>query len=464
LLNMSAPEDTKSRLIAEVRQLMRLALPLMGAQLAQMGMGVTDAIMAGQYSANDLAGVALGGSIMWPVMMLMMGLVQAVTPTVAQLNGAREYSEIGEVIRQGIWLGLMGGAIAFIILNNIEPVYRLLDVDPAASVISVEYLHATAFGIPALMCFFCLRFLADGMGFTRPALLIAVSALLLKIPLNYILIYGYFGLPAMGGVGCGIAQAFIMWFQLVLILLVVTRKRFDITGWRGRFSWPDWSRIKPLLIIGLPIGTTIFAEMGLFSLTTLLLGQFGASVVASHNIAMNINGVVFMPPMALGMAATIRIAFRVGAGEIREARTTAGIAMGTTLLMALLGSALIYLFRHGLVGLYTSEVAVASLSATLLLFVVLFLVFDAGQATAVGTLRGYKDTKVPMYIALFAYWGIGLPLECILGFGLIGEPMGVYGFWMGLATGVGAAAVMLSYRLWRLSGDEARIAKLSRGR
>jgi MATE family multidrug resistance protein len=284
---------------------------------------------------------------------------------------------------------------------------------------------------------------------------------MLKIPLNYVLIYGKFGLPEMGGVGCGVAQAIIMWFQLFLILLVVTRKRFHITGWMDKFSPPNWRRIEALLIIGLPIGATIFAEMGLFSVTTLLLGRFGAEVVAAHNIAMNLNGVVFMLPMALGIAATIRIGFRVGADEVIEARTTAAIAMVSTIVIAMVGSLLIFLFRHKMVSLYTSETEVSELAATLLLFVVFFLLFDAVQSTAVGVLRGYKDTKTPMWIALFSYWGVGLPTECILGFGWIGEPMGVYGFWLGLAAGVGTAAVLLSIRLWRVTADVELIRKLS---
>ncbi|MDA1075977.1 MAG: MATE family efflux transporter [Proteobacteria bacterium] len=445
----------------ETGHLLKLALPLMGAQLAQMGMGVTDAVMAGRYSSVDLAGVALGGSLFWPIMMLIMGLVQAVTPTVSQLNGARRYSEIGEVIRQGLWIALAGGIVASLLMNNIEPLYHALDVDPAAVAISVPYLHMTSLGVPALMCFFCLRFLADGMGFTKPALYIAVGALICKIPLNYALIYGKFGLPEMGGVGCGVAQAILMWVQLGLIVLVVTRKRFDVTGWRKRISPPDWQRIKRLLIIGVPIGATIFAEMGLFSLTTLLLGQFGSDVVASHNIAMNINGVLFMPALALGMAATIRIGFRVGAGEIAEARTTAGIAMAATIGIAVLGCAAIYFLRGWMVSAYTVDPAVAAVSTTLLLFVVFFLVFDASQSTSVGALRGYKDTRIPMYIALFSYWVVGLPLECILGFGLIGEPMGVYGFWIGLSFGVGTAAFLLCYRLWRVSGNLSFIHSMS---
>ncbi|MFV2089775.1 MAG: MATE family efflux transporter, partial [Pseudomonadales bacterium] len=387
----------------------------------------------------------------------------AITPTVSQLNGAGKYSEIGEVIRQGLWMALVGGLAASLILNNIGPVYSWMDVDPLAAAVSIPYLKMASYGIPALMFFFCLRFLADGMGFTRPALMISVCALMLKIPLNYVLIYGKFGFPEMGGVGCGVAQAIIMWFQLFLIVLVVTRKRFNVTGWTNRFSSPDARRIKALLIIGLPIGATIFAEMGLFSITTLLLGRFGAEVVAAHNIAMNLNGLVFMPPLALGMAATIRIGFRVGAGEIAEARTTAAIAVGATTILAIAGSLMIYLFRTQLVAAYTSDVPVADLAAILLLFVVFFLLFDALQSTAVGVLRGYKDTRKPMWIALFSYWIVGFPMECILGFGLIGEPMGVYGFWLGLAAGIGTAAVLLSVRLWRVSANTELIKKLSSG-
>ena len=226
-------------------------------------------------------------------------------------------------------------------------------------------------------------------------------------------------------------------------------------------SWPQWLHIKPLLVLGIPIGATIFAEMGLFSITTLLLGRFGSEVVSSHNIAMNLNGVLFMPALALGMASTIRIGFRIGAGETSQARGTALIAMLSTIAVAIVGCILIFIFREDMVSLYTQEEEVVRLAATLLLFVVFFLVFDASQATAAGALRGYKDTRVPMWIALFSYWGVGLPLECILGFGWIGEPMGLYGFWIGLAAGVGTAAILLSARLYLTSGNLERIKQYS---
>lgn len=433
----------------------------MGAQLAQMGMGVADTIMAGRYSSADLAGVALGTGFMWPTMMLVFGLIQAITPTVAQLNGARAYSDIGAVIRQGLWMAVFGGLLVATILSNVEPLYQLMGVDPVAVAISVPYLKACAYGMPALMCFFCLRFLADGIGQTRPALIIAVCALTLKIPLNYVLIYGKFGFPEMGGVGCGVAQAIVMWLQLFLIILVVTQKRFAHTGWLSRFSWPDWRIIRALLVIGIPIGTTIFAEVSLFSFTTLLLGKFGAAVVASHNIAINLNAVFFMPPMALGLAATIRIGFRVGADQIEGARTTAGIALATTALVAIFGAVIIFTFRSFLVSIYTTDEIVLNLSVTLLTFVVFFLFFDASQACCVGALRGYKDTRIPMWIALFSYWVVGFPTQLVLGFGVFAEPMGVYGFWIGLSIGIGLAAILLGGRLWYVSGNLPLIKRLS---
>ena len=456
------PKQTPSSpLLQETSTLFRLALPLMGTQIAQMGMGLLDTIMAGRYSALDLAGVALGSSILWPLMLLVMGLIQAVTPTVSQLNGAKNYKEIGEVIRQGLWIALIGGLLISVILNQIGFVYALLDVDPKARPISIAYLQMTSLGLPAVTCFFCLRFLAEGMNFTKPALYIAVCGLLLKAPLNYILIYGKFGFPEMGGVGCGIAQAIIMWFQLFAITIVVTRPRFDKVNWRSKFSPPDWSRIKPLLKLGIPIGATIFAEMGLFALTTLLLGRYGAEVVASHNIAMSINGLFFMPAFAFGMASTIRIGFRIGAGESEQARMTAGIALGGTIGIALIGSLIMFFLRTDIVSAYTTEPSVLDLASTLLLFVIFFLVFDACQSTCLGILRGYKDTKIPLFIALLCFWLIGLPIGCALGFGLISEPMQVFGFWIGLASGVISAAILLSWRVHSTSSNPERIKSLS---
>lgn len=441
--------------------LLRLGLPLMGAQLAQMLMGVVDTVMAGRLGAVDLAGIALGGNALWPVMLLFMGFLQAVTPTVSQLNGARRQEEIGEVIRQACWLGLASGVIVAAWIRHAGMLYRLMEVDPQVASVSMEYLEFTSWGIPGLMGYFVFRYLAEGMGFTRPTLVIAIGMLLLKVPLNLVFMYGWFGFPALGGAGCGVSMAIIMWMELCGMLVVAFLPRFRRTRWRERFSLPEWKRMKPLIVVGAPIGATTFFEVGLFSLTTLLLGRFGAQAVASHTIAMNLGGIVFMLPMALGFAATIRIGFNVGSDNARLARATAAVAMRASAVIAAIAAMLIALLRYQVAALYTTDPGVMELASTLMLFVAAFQLFDATQTTALGALRGYKDTRRPMLITMLGYWAVGLPLGCALGFGWLAEPMGIYGFWIGLVVSLAVVAAALNYRLWRVSGDRRMIEGLA---
>lgn len=452
----------RSGLSREFGRLVLLALPLLGAQLAQMGMGVVDTIMAGHISAQDLAGIALGGAVLWPVILLMMGTLQALTPGTAQLSGAGRYSEIGELTRQTLWLALIAALFICLVITHSQPYYDLIGIDPAAKAISLPYLKATAWGVPALMGYFVLRFLSEGMGYTRPAMIIAILALALKVPLNYIFMYGKLGLPAYGGVGCGYSSAIVMWLEFFAILYFVLGKRFIKTGWREKFSWPDRKIMGELLYVGFPIGATVFLEIGIFTLITALLGRFGSEMVASHSIAMNFGGLTFMFPLALGMAATIRVGFNVGSGDLLAARQTALAAMITTFVMAFMAAAIIMLSKEFIASLYTNDVGVRELAIRLMIFVAFFQVFDHCQATAIGALRGYKDTRLPMWVTLAGYWCIGLPVGCVLGFGWGVEPMGIYGFWIGLIVGLGLVAFTIVPRLWWLSGNELAINKLTR--
>ncbi len=461
-MDQKFPEIHAAQNDGEFSHLLRLGLPLMGAQLAQMAMGVLDTVMAGRLGAADLAGIALGGSVLWPVMLLLMGVLQAVTPTVSQFNGARRYGEIGAVIRQALWMAMVAACIVCLVITHAEPFYALMDVDPAAVRVSVPYLKATAWGVPCLMAYFVLRFLAEGMGFTRPGLYIAIGALLLKIPLNFIFMYGYLGAPRLGGVGCGVATAIVMWFELLFILIVVLQPRFDLIGWHRKFSWPAWQQILPLVKIGAPIGATIFLEMGMFSLTTILLGRLGASIVASHTIAANLGGITYMLPLALGMAATIRVGFNIGAGELALARQTSAVAMKASLGVAIIAGVLIVLFREQIASLYSNDPEVIVIASTLMVFVAVYQIFDDTQATALGVLRGYKDTQAPMWITLFGYWIVGLPVGCTLGFGLLGDPMGIYGFWIGLLSGLAIVSGLINLRLWSTSRNSDLVSRLAR--
>ena len=440
--------------LAEFRTLGLLALPIIITQLSQMGMGVMDAMMAGRVSATDLAGVTLGGNLYFPVMLLMSGIIMAVTPSVSQLHGAGRLAEAGTVVRQALWIALIGGVAVVVALRHAEPVYRALGVDPEAIPVAVAYLDAASLGLVPLLAYASLRCLCEGMSWTKPAMFISLSALALKLPLNWAFVYGVpaLGVPALGGVGCGWATAIVMTYSLLAMLAVVLCSRVRAAGVFASFAWPRLDVIGRLARLGLPIGMALFLEVAFFSFVTLLIGRLGVDTVASHQVAFNVSGVAFMIPLALGMAATIRVGFLVGAGEPAGARRAAWVAVATTLCWGLTMATLMLAFRGPIVSLYSTEPAVVQLAAGLLLIGAAFQVFDSGQATMMGALRGYKDATAPMFIAMVAYWILGLPIGYVLCFGA--GPfagLGVQGFWWGLVAGLATAAVALAMRLVAVS-------------
>ncbi len=448
----------------EFRTLLGLGAPVMAAQLLQMSMGVMDTIMAGRVSAEDLAGIALGQSVLWPSQMLLAGLINAATPIISQLNGAGRADEVGAVVRQGMWIALVSALALALLWQNIDPVWGWLSVDDVTRRIASDYLAYTSYGIPALLWYFLLRYLCEGLGHTRPAMVIAGMALVLKAGLNYVLIYGHFGVPAYGGAGTGIASAILWWAELAAIAFVVSRQRFRHTGVFSRFDWPHWPTIARFVRIGLPIGATTFAEGFAYSLMTLLLGRFGADVVASHQIAANLNGVAFMLPLGLGMAATIRVGFNVGARDYGRARAAAEAAMLFAAGFAVVAGVVLVFARSWIASAYSTDPAVVALAASVLLFVAAYQLADDTQVVAIGALRGYKDTRMPMLIALFGYWVIGTPISVWLGFGWgLDAPWGIYGFWTGMTAGLSTVALLLGWRLWRVSRDVRRIEALAAG-
>jgi len=446
----------------ELRTLVRLALPLMAAQLLQMAMGVMDTVMAGRLSARDLAGIALGLNVMWPSQFLLSGMVLAATPMIAQLRGAARISEVGEVVRQGCWIVAVVALALILIWRNVHPVYVALHIEPATMTITDGYLRATSWGVPALLGYMLLRYFCEGMGETRPAMFVALAALLLKLPLNYAFIYGHWGAPALGGVGCGVSTAILWWLEFVGMLLVVQLPFARAAGLFQRFSWPRWQKIRRFVVIGVPIGATAFAEVFAFSSMGLLLGRFGPDTLAAHQIVGNLNGVAFMIPMALGMAATIRVGYNVGANDLPAARTSAIVALKAATVFAIVVGALLLLLRFYIVGLFTTDPNVHALAATVVIFVAAYQLADDTQVVAIGALRGYKDTRVPMWIALFGYWVLAVPVGAALGFGwVVAKPWQIYGFWTGMTVGLAFVAVALIYRLWRTANDDRRVAALA---
>lgn len=447
---------------AELGHLLRLALPIVLTQLSQMGMGVADTVMAGRYGAADLAGVALGGNVFWPTIMLLGGIVMAVVPAVSQLHGAGRQGESGEVVRQALWIALAGGVVLIVLYRNASAFYDLIGVDPVAVPIAAEYLCALSWGALPLLGYFALRYLCEGMSWTLPAMLVAFFGLLVKIPLNVLFIYGGGPIPAMGGVGCGWASALLMWLELGVLALLV-RSRLRGTGLFARISRPDLVQIRRLVKLGGPIGLTTFLEFSMFSMVSLLIGRLGVAAVAAHQIAMSIGSLAFMIPMALGMAVAIRVGYNTGAGDLAGARRSGWVALGLSLVFAAVAAAVLYGFRAPIAGLYSNDTAVVGLAAQLMVFVAVYQFVDDTQVTALGALRGFKDTRTPMGIALVAYWTIGLPVGMAFGFGWIELEGfgGVRGFWVGLSAGLCVAAVVLTSRFAWLSARDAHVLRLA---
>lgn len=445
----------------ELSALARLAAPAVITQLAQMGMGVLDTVMAGRVSAEDLAGVALGGNVIWPTMLLLMGLLMALTPNIAQLRGEGKREAVGPLVHQGFWMALLLGGVILLLIEQAPKLYGLLGADPTVIPFAERYLDGARWGLPGIMFYFVGRYLCDGMGDTRPAMYVAFAALVLKGFLNWIFIFGHLGAPALGGAGCGVAMAITMWFEAFAMLWLLGR----IPAVRGtqlftRPKAPDGKTLASLFRLGLPIGLASFFEMAAFSLVTLLVARFGATAVAAQQIAFSVNGIIFMLPMGLGIAATIRIGHALGEGRSQAARRSAEVAIAAALAIGLAAALALLWANNAIAQLYTREQDVAALGATLLLFVGVYIIVDSAQATAMGALRGYKDTRGPMLIAFAGYWLLALPVGAALGLGwLPGQtPLGVYGFWIGLSLGLAVVATGLLWRLRRRSQRDGRAA------
>ena len=451
------------RFRCEARSLLRLGLPMMATQFCIMAMGFIDTAMAGHYDAVDLAGVAMGGNVLWPVFMLMTGLSMALTPIVAQLRGAGRVGESGAIVRQGIWIALIASVVTVVIVVEAEPLYRWAGVDGEVTRVAMGYLRAVAWGVPASMVYVALRHVAEGLGHTRPPMLIAVAALPVNAALNYVLIFGKLGFPELGGVGCGWATAAVFWTEPLLMLFVVTRPYFRETRLVERVDGPRWAEIRRILRIGAPVGTTIFLEMAVFSVIGFLIGTMGVTALAAHSVASNLSWLTYVIPMGLGSAASVRVGYFVGSGDFDRARFSAASAFRISLVYALLVSIFLVGLRHLLVGVYTNDPAVLEVAANLVLLIAAFQIVDDTQVTVGGALRGYKDTRVPMICSLLGYWAVALPLGAVLGYGWLGfQPLGVYGFWIAMTFGLMLVAVSMGARLWWTSRDEKLVARLAR--
>ena len=451
---MTTPAATPARFRDEMRTTAVLAAPLVAGHVSTGLIGFVDAVIAGRHGTDTLAAVSVGTALFWLPLMVPMGTLIAVPANVSQLDGAGRRDEIGPLFRQALWLALGLGVVLFTFLTLVPYLLPAMGIAEGIVPGATGFVHGIRWGVPALVLYLCMRYLCDGLHFTLPTMLVGFGGLVLLVPVGIALTFGVGPIPALGAEGLGLASSVIMWLQAITMAVYLARtERFRALHLFERFDPPRWAPIRGLLATGLPIGFTWMMEGGLFIATALLIARLGEVPAAAHQIAINVASLCFMVPMGLAEATTVRVGHAVGRGDGSALRRAAFAGYALVLLTQGLSGLVLLLANGPIAAIYTNDAAVASLAASLLLLAAAFQFPDGVQVLSAGALRGLKDTRVPMLLAAFAYWGIGMPAGAVLGLGFGGlvEPMGPRGMWMGLIAGLLVAAVLLSARFLRSS-------------
>ena len=444
------PNFNASEFKAQAKALLRLGGPLIVNNLAVAGMQFADAVMAGSIGAKELAAVAVGGSFWFLGFTACLGVLMAISPIVSRHFGARRFDLIGRYTRQGLYLAvLLGVPLLLIGQFAAAPLLATFGIDPEFRDLTVGYVGAITFGAPGIFAFLALRFTTEGVGHTRPIMYTSVFALICNVFLNYVLMFGHFGAPAMGAVGCGWASAISMWVVMFTLaaymILNPLYRKFHLFS---RLAPLRLSAFREIFSLGVPIAITITAEAGLFSAVSILMGTRGTNITAAHQIALSFSSTTFMIPLALSAATTILVGQLLGSGRPREARLAGMTGIFLCALFMTFSAAFLLIFRDAVVSMYTSDPAVTSIAISLLLMAALFQIADGVQIGAAGALRGYKDTKMPMVINIFAYWVLAFPLAYLAAITYKAAPNFV---WAGFIVGLGVAATLLTWRYNRLS-------------
>ncbi|AVR95876.1 MATE family efflux transporter [Pseudoduganella armeniaca] len=456
---------TLSNVRREALSLWQLAWPVLVGQLATVGMAAADVAMTGHTSAAELAAVSLGASVWSIILLTVSGTMMAINTVVAHEVGAGAFDKIPHSVRQALWKAAGVGLIAAVLANLSTLLFDHLYLAPEVNARASMFVHIISAGLVPFAAYRALYGYSASINHTKPVMVIAILGLLLNVAINWVLVFGHFGAPKMGALGCAIATAAVVWFDLLAMLVWVRiapayRQTYPFTRW----EWPHWPEIWSMLKLGVPIGVTYFAEVSVFGAVSLLIARFGVVTVSAHQIALNFSSLTFMVPLSFGIGMIARVGQALGEGNPQRARFASLVGLSMSVGFAVLSAVFIALFRHQIAAIYTSDPAVRELCAHLLLFAALFQLSDAAQVAASCAIRGYKVTRAPMVIQLIAFWGVALPLGCVLGLApdwipfAPATPMSASGFWIGLVLGLTVAAVLLSTYLLRLSKRRALAA------
>lgn len=427
-------------------QFLTILLPILITQIALSAMTFFDTNMSGHFSPADLAGVAIGVSLWIPVQTGLSGILIAITPIVSQLVGGQRKDKVAFYVLQALWLSVVLALLVLVAgILFLKPILNVMSLEPRVHNVAFYYLSAMAFGIIPLFAYTVLRSFMDALGQTRMTMMITLLSLPVNILLNYLLIYGKWGFPQLGGVGSGVATAITYWVALIVAAIVAHRGKsfaeFGIFHKMHGISVVIW---KEVVKIGLPIGFAIFFETAVFAAVTLLMSSYNTITIAAHQAALNFATTLYMIPLSICMALTILVGYEVGAGRHQDAKTYSIIGIGSAIALSLVAAVALLIWGDKVAGLYSQNRQVIALTQQFLIYAIFFQISDAVATPIQGVLRGYKDVNTAFFLTFISFWVIGLPVGYIIA---RWTEFGPFGYWIGLIAGLAVGAVTLLLRL-----------------
>ena len=434
--------------IKESNHFFKIGIPIFGSQLSYMIMHTTDTIVSGRYSSEELAGLVLAGAFTFPVYMLFQGIMFAITPIVAQLYGSKEFTKIGQKMRQIFWIAIVIAFSIFLIFLFLSKILLFFPLDKNILSISTEYLRAVSVGMFFYVMFRYLSSYSEGMTLALPVFFVVLFGAIINIPLDIIFAFGYFGIPEMGSEGCGYATSIvsmIMFFSMLRIIL--SSKKYKKTELLKEFNGPSLRVSKEILKLGVPIGIGIFAEMTMFSGAAIIIGQLGDKILSGHAVALNIASILFMLPLAIGLAGSTRVGNLLGEKRFLDAKYSSYVGVSLCFIGALFNMIILLIFRENFSSIYSKDIEVINIAISLLLYAAIFQIPDGIQMGSLGALRGYKDTFTPMIFLIISYWIFAIPLGYFLtNYGLT-KPLGAEGMWISMIMGLILFSIIIFNRL-----------------
>jgi MATE family multidrug resistance protein len=443
---------------------LKLGLPLVGTQVAQIMIGVTDTVMIGWLGARELAAATLGGNVFFVALMLGSGFAFAVIPVVAQARGRGDDRTVRRALRMAIWIVLGYSALLMGPLWMIEPVLNALGQEPEVAALAAKYSRIMQWTLFPMLCVMTVRGFLSALERPRPMLIATIVAVIVNAFLNYALIFGNWGAPRLELQGAAIASVLSACVSLAVGIAYLAwtpaLRRMELLI---RPLRPDWESLREILHLGWPISLTVIAEIGMFTASSIMMGWVSTIALAAHGIALQLASLIFMVPLGLASAATVHVGGAVGRGDGRGVLLAAQAVIAIGAAVAIFGAACFLLAPQPLVRIFLDlanpDAAEVETYAILLLAVAAaFQLVDGLQALASGLLRGLKDMRTPMMLAVISYWVVGIPAAWWLGFpaGLAGV-----GIWVGLAIGLACAALLLTVRFFllarRFAGNRATV-------